>query len=321
MDKTNDTSEEKEFFDEFFGVSDVGNEDIISWNSSEDEPLQGSTEVASNGSANFDLTEEIDLFGTDNTENDFEELDLFSEYNSKSLTKKKIPLTVLLVLLVIVASIGVVIFGKKFQSDREKVKSEIENVTSSNSGVMYWLNCFMEGQYDMCDDLVEDGDKLVADYKVEDGLGVLVTKSYDALVNCIKEVKVSEINQSVDGTEYVLKVTYTPYKTIDELDVPEKKLEEIKLDYLDGVISDSEFESELTDLYIASFDNCLVLDKDETKTVMVCLSEVAKDEVTVSVRGIDKFVLTLLEDSNIANNISLYEDKIGEVIGSLLKTD
>lgn len=312
MDKTNDTSEEKEFFDEFFGVSDVGNEDIISW---------GSTEDASNGSANFDLTEEIDLFSTDNTENDFEELDLFSEYNSKSLTKKKIPLTVLLVLLVIVASIGVVIFGKKFQSDREKVKSEIENVTSSNSGVMYWLNCFMEGQYDMCDDLVEDGDKLVADYKVEDGLGVLVTKSYDALVNCIKEVKVSEINQSVDGTEYVLKVTYTPYKTIDELDVPEKKLEEIKLDYLDGVISDSEFESELTDLYIASFDNCLVLDKDETKTVMVCLSEVAKDEVTVSVRGIDKFVLTLLEDSNIANNISLYEDKIGEVIGSLLKTD
>ena len=321
MDKTNDTSEEKEFFDEFFGVSDIGNEDIISWNSSEDEPLQGSTEVASNGSANFDLTEEIDLFSTDNTENDFEELDLFSEYNSKSLTKKKIPLTVLLVLLVIVASIGVVIFGKKFQSDREKVKSEIENVTSSNSGVMYWLNCFMEGQYDMCDDLVEDGDKLVADYKVEDGLGVLVTKSYDALVNCIKEVKVSEINQSVDGTEYVLKVTYTPYKTIDELDVPEKKLEEIKLDYLDGVISDSEFESELTDLYIASFDNCLVLDKDKTKTVMVCLSEVAKDEVTVSVRDIDKFVLTLLEDSNIANNISLYEDKIGEVIGSLLKTD
>lgn len=321
MDKTNDTSEEKEFFDEFFGVSDIGNEDIISWNSSEDEPLQGSTEVASNGSANFDLTEEIDLFSTDNTENDFEELDLFSEYNSKSLTKKKIPLTVLLVLVVIVASIGVVIFGKKFQSDREKVKSEIENVTSSNSGVMYWLNCFMEGQYDMCDDLVEDGDKLVADYKVEDGLGVLVTKSYDALVNCIKEVKVSEINQSVDGTEYVLKVTYTPYKTIDELDVPEKKLEEIKLDYLDGVISDSEFESELTDLYIASFDNCLVLDKDETKTVMVCLSEVAKDEVTVSVRDIDKFVLTLLEDSNIANNISLYEDKIGEVIGSLLKTD
>lgn len=312
MDKTNDTSEEKEFFDEFFGVSDVGNEDIISW---------GSTEDASNGSANFDLTEEIDLFGTDNTENDFEELDLFSEYNSKSLTKKKIPLTVLLVLVVIVASIGVVIFGKKFQSDREKVKSEIENVTSSNSGVMYWLNCFMEGQYDMCDDLVEDGDKLVADYKVEDGLGVLVTKSYDALVNCIKEVKVSEINQSVDGTEYVLKVTYTPYKTIDELDVPKKKLEEIKSDYLDGVISDSEFESELTDLYIASFDNCLVLDKDETKTVMVCLSEVAKDEVTVSVRDIDKFVLTLLEDSNIANNISLYEDKIGEVIGSLLKTD
>ena len=118
-----------------------------------------------------------------------------------------------------------------------------------------------------------------------------------------------------------MKVTYTPYKTIDELDVPEKKLEEIKLDYLDGVISDSEFESELTDLYIASFDNCLVLDKDETKTVMVCLSEVAKDEVTVSVRDIDKFVLTLLEDSNIANNISLYEDKIGEVIGSLLKTD
>ena len=157
MDKTNDTSEEKEFFDEFFGVSDIGNEDIISW---------GSTEDASNGSANFDLTEEIDLFSTDNTENDFEELDLFSEYNSKSLTKKKIPLTVLLVLLVIVASIGVVIFGKKFQSDREKVKSEIENVTSSNSGVMYWLNCFMEGQYDMCDDLVEDGDKLVADYKV-----------------------------------------------------------------------------------------------------------------------------------------------------------
>lgn len=312
MDKTNDTSEEKEFFDEFFGVSDVGNEDIISW---------GSTEDASNGSANFDLTEEIDLFSTDNTENDFEELDLFSEYNSKSLTKKKIPLTVLLVLLVIVASIGVVIFGKKFQSDREKVKSEIENVTSSNSGVMYWLNCFMEGQYDMCDDLVEDGDKLVADYKVEDGLGVLVTKSYDALVNCIKEVKVSEINQSVDGTEYVLKVTYTPYKTIDELDVPKKKLEEIKSDYLDGVISDSEFESELTDLYIASFDNCLVLDKDETKTVMVCLSEVAKDEVTVSVKGIDKFVLTLLEDSNIANNISLYEDKIGEAIGSLLKTD
>lgn len=321
MDKTNDTSEEKEFFDEFFGVSDVGNEDIISWGSSEDEPPQNSTEVASNGSANFDLTEEIDLFSTDNTENDFEELDLFSEYNSKSLTKKKIPLTVLLVLLVIVASIGVVIFGKKFQSDREKVKSEIENVTSSNSGVMYWLNCFMEGQYDMCDDLVEDGDKLVADYKVEDGLGVLVTKSYDALVNCIKEVKVSEINQSVDGTEYVLKVTYTPYKTIDELDVPKKKLEEIKSDYLDGVISDSEFESELTDLYIASFDNCLVLDKDETKTVMVCLSEVAKDEVTVSVKGIDKFVLTLLEDSNIANNISLYEDKIGEAIGSLLKTD
>lgn len=312
MDKTNDTSEEKEFFDEFFGVSDVGNEDIISWNSSE---------VASNGSANFDLTEEIDLFSTDSIENDFEELDLFSEYNSKSLIKKKIPLTVLLVLLVIVASIGVVIFGKKFQSDREKVKSEIENVTSSNSGVMYWLSCFMEGQYDMCDDLVEDGDKLVADYKVEDGLGVLVTKSYDALVNCIKEVKVSEINQSVDGTEYVLKVTYTPYKTIDELDVPEKKLEEIKLDYLNGVISDSEFESELTDLYIASFDNCLVLDKDETKTVMVCLSEVAKDEVTVSIRDIDKFVLTLLEDSNIANNISLYEDKIGEVIGSLLKTD
>lgn len=312
MDKTNDISEEKEFFDEFFGVSDVGNEDIISWGSSED---------ASNGSANFDLTEEIDLFSTDSIENDFEELDLFSEYNSKSLTRKKIPLTVLLVLLVIVVSIGVVIFGKKFQSDREKVKSEIENVTSSNSGVMYWLNCFMEGQYDMCDDLVEDGDKLVADYKVEDGLGVLVTKSYDALVNCIKEVKVSEINQSVDGTEYVLKVTYTPYKTIDELDVPKKKLEEIKSDYLNGVISDSEFESELTDLYIASFDNCLVLDKDETKTVMVCLSEVAKDEVTVSVRDIDKFVLTLLEDSNIANNISLYEDKIGEVIGSLLKTD
>ena len=208
--------------------------------------------------------------------------------------------------ILIVAIFGVLISGFRLQ----RMFSHFESATSNNS-INSWLSSFMNKDYDNCDNFVSNSNFKISSYFVsfyDDNVNSLYEETLDKLVDCISSVRVIDC----ENDKYSIEVTYKPYKTTSSFKVDELKYKTISENYKNGLISDSELQEQLNELYAEIYLNsCFEISKEE-KTSVFYLSEVnAKVEDTVS------FIENLLEASNIFTNLEFYQNNVKSEIEEL----
>lgn len=213
-----------------------------------------------------------------------------------------------------------IIFGLKSDMD-SKINESSPNI--ENRGVMAWLTAFTDRNYNLCDMMLEDkSDGLYSHYvgtKITDGS--YYETALNGVVNCISAIQIKSIVKDADITTYTVTVTFDEYLRLGDLVYDIHALDEAKEAYETDEISDAEFQEELSRVYFEIFCNsCFQESNAETRQKDLVLSEKEINGVTC-VYGTVSFVDSLLSDSNIMNNISIYEKDVKDKVNNIIKAN
>lgn len=210
--------------------------------------------------------------------------------------------------------------------DKEKPNDDYQQTASKNDGVMLWLRSFATKDYTSCDKLVSNSQNKLSTsnliYYVDD----LDDYTYmlNKLVDSVTSMKIDTKTELADGsTQYKINVYVKPYKSISSLDVSEAEvLNDLVKGYIEGSIGVSEFKSELSIVYSNIFkNNCFIEDDENTLQCMVLtLSEKQEEDGVTYVYNIGNFIDELLSDSNIKNNIQVYETDVKSDVNNKIVT-
>lgn len=213
-----------------------------------------------------------------------------------------------------------IIFGMKSDID-SKIDESSPNI--ENRGVMAWLTAFTDRNYNLCDMMLEDkSDGLYSHYvgiKITDGS--YYETALNGVVNCISAIQIKSIVKNTDVTTYTVTVTFDEYLRLGDLVYDVHALDEAKEAYENDEISDAEFQGELSRVYFEIFCNsCFQESNAETRQKDLVLSEKEINGVTC-VYGTVSFVDSLLSDSNVMNNISIYEKDVKDKVNNIIKAN
>ena len=196
---------------------------------------------------------------------------------------KRLGLRLVLVGLILFAIIIIAI------NTRSKPTENISNVTK-------WLQTLCDAETDILDD----------------------KKTLTYLSKCINSFKVINVEHKNDMTLYSVQVNLTPYNKLEELTIDADRIIKLKSEYLKGNISDSDIKVKLKDIYLnEEIENCYKWGSDSIDIVLV-LSENNENGVTYESQ-VD-FINRLLTDSNILNNLRVYESNIRLEVRKVLVT-
>lgn len=229
---------------------------------------------------------------------------------------------ILSVVLVIFLLTLLIIFSMK--SDMEsKVQDSITTV--EDSGVMAWLKAFSDRNFSVCDTMLqnkEDGLFSTYIYMLVEDLDYYEL-TLNKLVDSISAIEIKSIvkDESTGITTYTVTVTYDTYTELGDLVYDKKALDSAKEKYKNDEMSDAEFQNELSRVYYEIFCNsCFQTDGAETRQKDLILSEKEVDGVTCVYNTVS-FVDSLLADSNVTNNISIYEKDVKGKVENIIKAD
>ena len=231
----------------------------------------------------------------------------------------------LLGVLVIIVLTSVIIFGLTMYFESNKNKFEREIFNSQDRGVLSWVSNFTNKDYKSCDDIVLNSNHMICPYNLT--YHVKNPEYYyemlDNLVDCIDYVKVLSVKQEDDKISvYTLEVSFKPYKRIENLEFNDDKFLETRKGFIQGTINNSEFQSELERVYFDVFDsNCFnESDEEEIRTKVLTLSEKEVNGVTCVYNTVS-FIDELLSDSNIINNVLVYQNQIKSDVSDLIEAE
>ena len=215
-----------------------------------------------------------------------------------------------------------IIFSMKLDMDSKVQES---SPTVEDSGVMAWLDAFSTRNFSVCDAMLynkEDG--LFSSYVYMMGVDLdYYELALNKLVDSISAIQVKSIfrNETTGVTEYTITVTYDTYKKLGDLIYDKHALDSAKKAYKDDKMTDAEFQNELSRVYYEIFCNsCFQTDGAETRQKDLILSEKEVDGVTCVYNTVS-FVDSLLADSNVTNNISIYEKDVKGKVENIIKAD
>ena len=215
-----------------------------------------------------------------------------------------------------------VLFGLKQDMD-SKVQDSSPNVTER--GVMAWLDAFSKKDFNTCDYLITD--KSEGLHTLQLSIIQKDSRYYDLalekLINCISAIQVKSIDRAKDGVvNYTVTVTYTPYVPLGDLVYDKSALDSVKDKYINGEMSATDFQDELSRVYYEIFCNsCFQTDDSmEARQKDLILSEKEENGVTC-VSNTVSFVDNLLADSNIDKNLAIYEKDVKEKVTNIIKAD
>ena len=229
------------------------------------------------------------------------------------LKPRVVGFSIILVLLLLL------LFDIKFNSIEEPtVEVEVEyNHEVNQDGVLKWLDFFLKHDFTSCDKLLEN--KSYGLHSSDVYSSVIDNSYYDtALTNLVNSIVSIEVT-NVEDNKYELLVTYMPYIPISELsNLPD--ISNMVQMYYNNEIDDLSFKTDLEQKYLDIYsDNCFVSGNEMIQTVLV-LSEKKINGVTY-VYGTKSFVDSLLSDSNIKHNVSVYESTVKDVVADLIKAN
>lgn len=228
---------------------------------------------------------------------------------------------ILSVVIVITFLTLLILFGIKLNMD-SKVQDSSHNVTER--GVMAWLDAFSKKDFNTCDYLITD--KSEGLHTLQLSIIQKDSRYYDLalekLVNCISAIQVKSIDRTEGVVNYTVTVTYTPYVPLGDLVYDKSALDSVKDKYINGDVSVTDFQEELSRVYYEIFCNsCFQTDDSmEARQKDLILSEKEENGVTC-VSNTVSFVDNLLADSNIEKNLAIYEKDVKEKVTNIIKAD
>lgn len=228
---------------------------------------------------------------------------------------------ILSVVIVITFLTLLILFGIKLNMD-SKVQDSSPNVTER--GVMAWLDAFSKKDFNTCDYLITD--KSEGLHTLQLSIIQKDSRYYDLalekLVNCISAIQVKSIDKTNGVVNYTVTVTYTPYVPLGDLVYDKSALDSVKDKYINGDVSVTDFQEELSRVYYEIFCNsCFQTDNSmEARQKDLILSEKEENGVTC-VSNTVSFVDNLLADSNIEKNLAIYEKDVKEKVTNIIKAD
>lgn len=168
--------------------------------------------------------------------------------------------------------------------------------TKSKNNVISWLNKVSSGNY-----------KDLGDSKIAMYLGKSI--DYTEIISQTEENGL---------TKYSVKVKITPYKQIEDVKVDDKKISELKEDYLSGNLTYSETKVKLKDIYLSEEESNCFIPSDEPLEIVLVLSEDNENGVTYESQV--NFINRLLADSNILKNLGVFDARIRLRVKEVLVT-
>jgi hypothetical protein len=211
------------------------------------------------------------------------------------------------------------LFVLVIKQNAEKFINNHSVLDTEEYSVMNWLDAFSNQDFDTCDLMVENSTDALYSGQV---LGLIGESTYydetlKNLVKCISSMQVESVESNGGTKEYSIKVTFTPYKAITELEIDSNSLNEEIDSYISG--DDTQFGNKLSQVYLEIFENnCFVKDEEAvTQQKVLTLSEKEVNGVT-RIEGTVSFVDSLLSDSNIRKNIETYETDVKEQISNII---
>lgn len=184
-------------------------------------------------------------------------------------------------------------------------------------GVMAWLDAFTKRDFNTCDLMIDNQNNRLYN-------PLMITHSrdnryysrvLDGIVSCVNSVSLISISDS--GDEYKVKVTLTRYEPVKELSAD--AVATLRGSYLDGMMSDSEFNSGLEKLYYDVFSESCFVSSEETVEFIVTLSEYQFEGITF-VAGTVDFVDLILQESGLMANLMTFETDIQSEVDKMLKS-
>lgn len=228
---------------------------------------------------------------------------------TKDKEKKKIkiktsPIIICITVVSLVIIFGLIIYNIQTDKYRKKVIEQYNNVC------VQWLENFANSNFEYCDKLVDDKDKLTT----------IDNEYYSYAINqlsqTINEIEVKEIS----GNTCTLQITYKTYEQIDEITISNQTrqdYDEMEQKFIAGEISVTEVQSKMTDMMNTTFrENCFK--EGSVRTEVIVLSTEDVNGVTY-VRGTIQFINTILKDSNLQNNLDVFQNQINEKLKQIVK--
>lgn len=184
----------------------------------------------------------------------------------------------------------------------------------SDRGVMAWLDAFTSRDFALCDTLVANQDiRLYSPMVITQSRDSRYYESIlDAVVNCISNISLVYCE---DGL-YKFDVTLIRYVTFEDIEIGDVEI--LRDSFVEGKVSEGDFVSTLQDIYYELFvKSCLEL-SDEEVVVTAEFRETNQDGV-VTVLGTVDFVNLVLQESGLANSLSVYETSVKAKVDSILQ--
>jgi hypothetical protein len=185
-----------------------------------------------------------------------------------------------------------------------------------NSVCVDWIYQFSQGNIQACDNYI---------LKATDRINYITdTDNYEYYEYAMQELGKSITDIEVIDTSnntYTLQISYKPFVELNTLEVDEETQEdfaELRQQYIDGEVGDSEVQSKIKELYYNVYVGSCFNTSDTISTKVLTLSEETEDGVTY-VQGTVSFIDDFLSDSNLSNNLNNYENQIKQLTQSMIQ--
>lgn len=207
----------------------------------------------------------------------------------------------------------------------KQIEYEQSIPTVESRGVMSWLEQFSQHNFQLCDIMLENSNDGFYNARVVNYMNDerYYKKVLDSLVNCITDFQIQMIDKTNAGvSEYHVLVEFTPYKPVTKVVYELDMLDKAKQDFLDEKISEAEFQAELEKVYLTIFyDTCFQEDENAEPIQKVLILSEKEVNGVMCVYNTVSFVDSLLSDSNITKNISVYEKDVKSKVENLIKAE
>jgi hypothetical protein len=187
-------------------------------------------------------------------------------------------------------------------------KVRLDKVKTSSA--LGYMTAFKDADYIACDKCSGDMKLLDSNIYIENNeYRELILKS---LSKSIRKVSLVSTSKTSEGTSYMFKVNYAPFKSITKLSTKGISVNDTVSKYLQGELSDSDIATMFDTVYLDLFkSNCFeVQDKEKTMSITLLEKDTRTklaDKSKTKVFGVDDFLDSLLSKSNLKNNIDIYE--------------
>lgn len=200
-------------------------------------------------------------------------------------------------------------------SNKKKTERYSQLLTDNyNSPSVSWVVDFASGNLGNCDMLTPSTKDKIQNFPY--------IESSEYYLYAMTELGKTITNIEVlshTGNEYTIQVTYTPFINITELDTSGIDFSDEKQKYIDGEVGDSDIQSTFAGYYDKIFKDSCFKPSDTTQTKVLTLSEEKTEDGVTYVQGTVSFIQEFLTDSNLTNNINLYENQIDQTIKQIIK--